>query len=217
MVKTCSFNMQLLFVFLFFGITYAQEDEAYQELTNLVNQLSAKLDQYISYHKMTLAIMYDQEIRIQDSVGNIDGFQIEIDELRNSLTNQESRIQTNEQDILESKDSLTNHETRIQNIVENSLDTMENNGKIDDFQDDIDVLNTNLTSLDSRIEAIEANIKTNQDNIVETNEAGISSSSVDLEVFFLKHLNMMQTKLSVSSRLCIPTSMILLDLLYLPK
>ena len=183
--------MQLLFVFLFFGITYAQEDEAYQELTNLVNQLSAKLDQYISYHKMTLAIMYDQEIRIQDSVGNIDGFQIEIDELRNSLTNQESRIQTNEQDILESKDSLTNHETRIQNIVENSLDTMENNEKIDDFQDDIDVLNTNLTSLDSRIEAIEANIETNQDNIVETNDASISSSSVDVEVFFLEHLNMM--------------------------
>ena len=183
MVETCSFNMQLLFVFLFFGITYAQEDEAYQELTNQVNQLSAKLDQYISYHKMTLAIMYDQEIRIQDSVGNIDGFQTEIDELRNSLTSQDSRIQTNEQDILESKDSLTNHETRIQNIVENSLDTMENNGKIDDFQNDIDVLNTNLTSQDLRIKAIETNIETNQGNIVETNEAGISSSSVDLEVF----------------------------------
>ena len=186
MVKTCSFNMQLLFVFLFFGITYAQEDEAYQELTNLVNQLSAKLDQYISYHKMTLAIMYDQEIRIQDSVGNIDGFQIEIDELRNSLTNQESRIQTNEQDILDSKDnvddiksSLTNQETRIQNIVENSLDTMENNGKIDDFQNDIDVLNTNLTSQDLRIKAIETNIETNQGNIVETNEATLEEPAVE--------------------------------------
>ena len=108
------------------------------------------------------------------------------------------------------KSSLTNQETRIQNIVENSLDTMENNGKIDDFQDDIDVLNTNLTSQDSRIKAIETNIMTNQDNIVETNEA-----SIGLEVFFLEHLNMMQPKLSFSSRICIPTLTILLDSLYL--
>ena len=98
--------MQFLFVFLFIGIIYAQEDDAYQELTNQVNQLSKKFDRMRIQINELDSRLASQESRIQTNeqfiaeinanVGNIDYLRIEIDELRNSLASQESRIQTND-------------------------------------------------------------------------------------------------------------------------
>ena len=102
MVKTCSlFNMKFLFLFLFFGIIYANKDKSYtnQELTKLVNDLSNKLDQ----------LMKDQKV-----TGNVDDLQSEIDEMKSNLTSQESRIQANEAKIETNHDSIAANAEDIQ-------------------------------------------------------------------------------------------------------
>ena len=126
MVKTCSFNMKFLFLFLFFGIIYANKDKDYtnQELTKLVNDLSNKLDQ----------LMKDQ-----NDIGNVDDLQSEIDELKTNLMNQESKIQANEVDILENKGdidtlkvNLTSQDSRIEAIgtkIETNHDSIATNAE----------------------------------------------------------------------------------------
>ena len=96
----------------------------------------------------------------QNMIGKIDYLQVKIDELKTNLTSQESRIQANEVDISENKDNI---------------------GNVDDLQIEIDDLKTNLTSQDSRIEAIETGIADNM-NVIETNQANISSNSDDVDV-----------------------------------
>ena len=80
----------------------------------------------------------------------------QIDELKTNLT---TRILANEAGILENKDNIEN---------------------VDDFQNEIDELKTNLAT---RIEAVETNIADNI-NVIETNQANISSNSDDLQVLF---------------------------------
>ena len=95
--------MRILSFFLFFGIIYAHKDEAYtnQELTELVNDLSNKLDTFMN---------------IQNTFGKIDDLQVKFDELKSNLTSQESRIQANEADILQNKD-----------IIDNEIDELKTN------------------------------------------------------------------------------------------
>ena len=125
-VKTYSFEMRFLNLFLFFGIIYANKDKDYtnQELTKLVNDLSNKLDQ----------LMKDQNV-----IGNVDDLQSEIDELKTNLMNQESRIQANEADILENegdidtlKVNLTSQDSRIEAIgtkIETNHDSITTNAE----------------------------------------------------------------------------------------
>ena len=68
------------------------------------------------------------------------------------------------------------------------MENKESIGNVEDFQNDIDELKTNLISQDLKFEVIETNIKTNQDYIadtikdIESNEGSIRSNSDDLEV-----------------------------------
>ena len=161
--------MQFLFLFIFFGIIFAQEDEAYQELTKRVDHLSAKLDRFDDNQGLILKIMVgmqteidelktslaSQDSRIQaneesiaESIANIgknDDLRIEIDELRNSLASQESRIQTNEQSIAENNANIEN---------------------IDDMRIQIDELDSLLASQESRIQANEQSISESNANVV---------------------------------------------------
>ena len=134
--------MKLLILCLFFGIIFANTEESFEKLVQMIEGLKKEVDHLKQNNKKmgrftelkdeikNLKIsMSDQELRIQVNEEDLKAVDDVVDNLKTNVKDQEARIQANGEDLKGVEDLVKNQEAMIHANGENfkGVDNLVNN------------------------------------------------------------------------------------------
>ena len=148
--------MKLLILCLFFGIIFANTEESFEKLVQMIEGLKKEVDHLKQNNKKmgrftelkdeikNLKIsMSDQELRIQVNEEDLKAVDDVVDNLKTNVKDQEARIQANGEDLKGVEDLVKNQEAMIHANGENfkGVDNLVNNqeARIQANKEDLEV------------------------------------------------------------------------------
>ena len=169
--------MKLLILCLFFGIIFANTEESFEKLVQMIEGLTKEVDHLKQNNK---------------KMGRFADLKNEIKKLNASMSNQEERIQANEEDLKEVdnlKIKVENQEARILankedlkvvNDLKNNVNEQE--ARIHEDLKVVDNLKATVSKQKERIQTNEEDFKKVVDDLVKNQESTIQANEDGLEV-----------------------------------